>query len=182
MNKYFELHGFDGKSITTVFNTYSHINIDMIKDIYSDSERHMRFASPAAIPPYIQQILEMNNHVLKLNNGQGKARVLEWQEVLTKVETKLQTLLAKGREVLIAMIHDQQLLLSDIEIEFKHFNKTSLLFKLVQKPDIEKRFMDAHNKLKQLQNSLKRDDVCNFVEGFYDNRIYNYVSADDFEF
>jgi hypothetical protein len=179
MNNYFKIHKLtdDRKEMLKSFGTLSHINAEFVKNV----NKYDEYVDPKSVVDFIAQMkLEGKYCVFVASKKTGTERFLSWEEIEEKVISKRDSILEEGRIKLDKIVLDLNQQIMNLDENYVHANKTSLSWKLVYEAQAEAEFLQVHKKLVQHQKEYANGDFHLHVDGFHNNRVYHYVSADDF--
>ena len=180
MENYFKIHKINesDNEPSKSFGTLSHINASFVKSLLNGLDD---IINPRIMVSLIREMGEQNRYVVFLaSKSSDKERLLSWHELEDAVKKKSDEIDQIGREELDVRILELQDSLKDIQSQFNKLDKTTLMFNLVQKPQIEAQFMEIYRKLAICMDHYNERKFHLYVKDFYLDRIYFYVSADDF--
>lgn len=181
MKNYFKIHKLtdDRKEMSRDFITHSHIDAGFVESV----SQHDNAVNSMSIVHLLGQMKELSRYAIFLASSEDhtKTRPLSWEEIEEKVSNKLSLLMEQGKVNLCNKIHELQTQLGDIEYQYNQQDKTTLLFKLVLEVELQAKFLKIHKQLAELQQQFSYKHFHRHVDNFYDNRVYHYVSADEFE-
>lgn len=179
MNNHFRVHGIkrDGSGLTKKFTRY-----DYIDTYFASHIGDFRFnLTPHGLREFIySQITKSKFCVVLATKNDEHVRTLSWDEIYEKVNNKLSELLTAGKLELERRLTNAKNELSELELEYKVSDKTTLQFILIDQPKLEKQFVSTFNNLSELESDLADEKYGKYVNGFYYMTRDVLVSADDF--
>lgn len=178
MFNYFRIHKlFENGEMSKSFATFSHINGDFVRN----PNKCQDIINPRNIGEALEQMeLEGKYAIFVASNVSRRERPLSWDEIHAKVAENWRSLEQSGRWVLETNIADCMANLGTIQAKFNDLDKTTLLFKLVQEPEYQKQFLKVYDKLVGYEEHLEKKEFFRYIIDLYENRVYHYISADDF--
>lgn len=178
MNNHFRIHGVkrDGSGLTKKFACYYYID-----NYFTNTISYQFNLTPHNLCEVIHSQLEKSKFsVVLATKNDEHVRTLSWDEIYEKVNNKLKELLTAGKIELERRLTNAKNDLSQLELEYKISDKTTLQFILIEQPRIENQFLSTSNKLTELELDLEREKYDKYVNGFFNMNRDVLVSADDF--